>query len=351
MIEASRCTTWRHPNVLLIARAPVRISFGGGGTDLPAYYVQFGGAVLNTAINRYIYTVISEGASSALQIISSDFRVFYRHDGGALMDTEGELGLAKAVLHSFGGYEGLDIFLSSQVPPGTGLGSSGAVAVCMVTALSAWQGHPLNGTEAAELACDIGINKMGLASGKQDEYGSAVGGLKYIEFTRDSTTVTPVALPPAALELLQRRIMLFFTGKSRDSGAILRKQSAASLQQDPATLERMHRIKALGRDMLDAIQREDLDAFGDLLHQSWTQKRGVASDITNEAIDQAYDAARQNGALGGKITGAGGGGFLMLYCHEDCQDAVTRALHALNLKRMDFKFDFDGPQVLLHQRR
>lgn len=336
--------------MLLIARAPVRISFGGGGTDLPAYYSQFGGAVLNTAINRYIYTVISEGASSALQIISSDFRVFYRHDGSSIMDSDGELGLAKAILRDFGGYEGLDIFLSSQVPPGTGLGSSGAVAVCMVKALSAWQGRQLSGTEIAEIACDIGINKMRLASGKQDEYGSAVGGLKYITFTRDGTSVSPVDLPPAALALFQRRIMLFFTGKSRDSGTILRKQSAASQQQDPATLERMHRIKALGRDMLTAIQRQDLDAFGDLLHQSWTQKRGVASDVTNDLIDRAYDAARQNGALGGKITGAGGGGFLMLYCHEEHQPAVTRALHALTLKRMDFQFDFDGPQVLLHQR-
>jgi D-glycero-alpha-D-manno-heptose-7-phosphate kinase len=336
--------------VLLIARAPVRISFGGGGTDLPAYYSQFGGAVLNTAINRYIYTIVSEGASPALQIISSDFRVFYRHDDDSIMDSEGELGLAKAILREFGSYEGLDIFLSSQVPPGTGLGSSGAVAVCMVTALAAWQGRRLSGTDIAEIACDIGINKMRLASGKQDEYGSAVGGLKYITFTREGTTVTPVDLPPAALSTFQRRIMLFFTGKSRDSGTILRKQSAASLQQDPVTLERMHRIKALGHDMLNAIQREDLDAFGDLLHQSWTQKRGVASDVTNEVIDRAYDAARQNGALGGKITGAGGGGFLMLYCHEEQQPAVTRALHALNLKRMDFQFDFEGPQVLLDQR-
>lgn len=336
--------------MLLIARAPVRISFGGGGTDLPAYYMQFGGAVLNTAINRYIYTIVSQGASSALQIISSDFRVFYRHDDNSVMDSEGELGLAKAILREFGGYDGLDIFLSSQVPPGTGLGSSGAVAVCMVTALAAWQGRTMTGPEIAEVACDIGINRMGLSSGKQDEYGSAVGGLKYIEFTRDTTTVSPVALPPQTLETFQRRIMLFFTGKSRDSGTILKKQSAASKEQDPATLERMHRIKALGRDMLDAIQREDLDAFGDLLHQSWVQKRGVAHDISNDVIDQAYDAARQNGAIGGKITGAGGGGFLMLYCHEDAQPAVTRALHALNLRRMDFNFDFDGPQVLLHQR-
>lgn len=335
--------------MLLIARAPVRISFGGGGTDLPAYYNQFGGAVLNTAINRYVYAVISTGMTEALQVISSDFRVFYRHETGSEMTIDGELGLAKAVLREFGHYEGLDLFLSSQVPPGTGLGSSGAVAVCMVAALAAWQGKTMSKTEIAEMACDIGINKMHLPSGKQDEYGSAIGGLNYITFTKDSTHIDPVQLPPEYMDTLQRRVLLFYTGKSRNSGDILKKQSSASQEKDPATLERMHQIKALGLEMVEALRRCDLDAFGDLLHQSWLQKRGVVSDISNSIIDQAYAAARDNGALGGKIAGAGGGGFMMLYCHEDRQAAVTRALQALNLSRMDFHFDFDGPQILLHQ--
>ncbi len=335
--------------MLLIARAPVRISFGGGGTDLPAYYEQFGGAVLNTAINRYIFTVISSGASDALQIISSDFRVFYRHDGTEAMTAEGELGLAKTVLREFGDYEGLDLFLSSQIPPGTGLGSSGAVAVCLVTALAALQGRKLSNSEIAEVACDISINKMQLPSGKQDEYGSAIGGLNHIMFSKDGTTVEPMALEPAVLESLQQNVMLFYTGKSRNSGKILRKQSNASQEQDPATLERMHRIKALGQDMVAALKRQDLDAFGDLLHQSWVQKRGVMSAISNNLIDQAYAAAREHGALGGKIAGAGGGGFMLLYCPLEKQAGVTRSLQALGLNRMDFRFDFDGPQVLLHQ--
>ena len=335
--------------MFLIARAPVRLSFGGGGTDLPAYYTQFGGAVLNTAINRYVYVVISNGASEALQIISSDFRVFYRHTGETEMTTDGELGLAKAVLREFGDFAGLDLFLSSQVPPGTGLGSSGAVAVCLVTALAAWQGRAMTRTEIAEMACDIGINRLKLPSGKQDEYGSALGGLNQIIFTQDETRVQPLDLPPDVMDTFQRRMMLFFTGKSRNSGDILKKQSSASQEKDPATLERMHRIKALGLEMAEALRCHDMDAFGDLLHQSWVQKRGVVSDISNNLIDQAYAAAREHGALGGKIAGAGGGGFMMLYCHEEHQDAVTRALQDLSLSRMDFRFDFDGPQVLLHQ--
>ena len=335
--------------MLLITRAPVRISFGGGGTDLPAYYAQFGGAVLNTAINRYVYVVISSGASDALQIISSDFRVFYRHQNGAEIVPEGELSLAQAILREFGDYKGIDMFVSSQVPPGTGLGSSGAVAVCMVTALAGYQGRRMSNTEIAEMACDISINKLHLPSGKQDEYGSAMGGLNQISFTKEATVVTPLDLEPAVMDTFQRRIMLFFTGKSRNSGSILRKQSSASHDRDPNTLDRMHRIKTLGLDMIAALQQQNLDAFGDLLHQSWLQKRAVVSSITNNLIDEAYAAARERGALGGKIAGAGGGGFMMLYCHEDKQPQVTQALEALDLKRMDFRFDFEGPQILLHQ--
>ncbi len=334
--------------MLLIARAPVRISFGGGGTDLPAYYNQFDGMVVNTAINRYIYTFISSGASDAVQIMSSDFRMFYRLEAGGEYNTEGELGLAKAVLREFKEAQGLDVFLASQIPPGTGLGGSGAVAVSMVTALAAWQGKTLSKIDIAETACDIGINKLHLPSGKQDEYGATMGGLNQITFTKTGTTVVPVVQPPGALDLFQRRLMLFFTGKSRDSGKILSDQSRASREQNPATMERMHKIKALGYDILAALTEGRLDDFGDLLHQSWVQKRGVNRDISNDQIDVAYDAARSNGAIGGKITGAGGGGFMMIYCHEAKQPAVTSALQALGLARMDFRFDFDGAQVLLN---
>ncbi|MEZ4669313.1 MAG: GHMP kinase [Anaerolineae bacterium] len=336
--------------MLLIARAPVRISFGGGGTDLPAYYNQFGGMVVSTAINRYVYTFISSGASDALQIISSDFRVFYRHEAGTPFSTDGELGLAKAVLREFGSDEGLDVFVASQIPPGTGLGGSGAVAVSMITALANWHGRKLSKIETAELACDIGINKLHLPSGKQDEYGATMGGLNHIVFSKSGTSVTPVNPPPGVLDTFQRRLMLFFTGKSRDSGKILSDQSKASREQNPATLERMHKIKALGQEVLVALTEGRLDEFADLLHQSWLQKRGVNRDISNDQIDVAYDTARQKGALGGKITGAGGGGFLMLYCHEAQQADVTRSLQALGLARMDFRFDFDGAQVLLNDR-
>ncbi len=336
--------------MLLIARAPVRISFGGGGTDLPAYYTQFGGAVLSTAINRYIYTFISRGVGDALQIMSSDFRVFYRHEPGTAFSTDGELGLAKAVLREFNPTENLDVFLASQIPPGTGLGGSGAVAVSMITALAAWDGRAMSKQEIAEMACDISINKLQLPSGKQDEYGATMGGLNYIRFSKEGTIVEPVHTPPGVLETLQRRLMLFYTGKSRNSEKILTSQSKASKDQDPATLERMHRIKAIGAEMLEIIQAGKLDDFADMMHEAWLQKRGVNSNITNSQIDTAYETAREKGARAGKITGAGGGGFLMLYAHEEFQPAITAALQEQGLARMDFRFDFEGAQVTLDQR-
>jgi len=159
--------------------------------------------------------------------------------------------------------------------------------------------------------------------------------------------VEPVKPPPGVLDSFQRRLMLFYTGKSRNSEQILSSQSKASREQDPATLEKMHRIKALGLDMLHTIQEGRLDDFGDLLHQAWMQKRGVNANITNSQIDVAYDTARAKGAIGGKITGAGGGGFLMIYAHEEHHAAITTALTALTLNRMDFRFDPDGATVLM----
>src|SRR5690606_1932928 len=169
----------------------------------------------------------------------------------------------------------------------------GPVAGSMVTALAAWHKRPMSKTGIAGMACDIAIHKLKLPSGKQDEYGSVMGGVNQIMFSETETTVTPVPLQPETVEKLQRRIMLFYTGKSRDSGNILKKQSNASQEQDAGTLERMHRIKALGQDMLAALTRQDLDGFGDLLHQSWVQKRGVVQDISNSSIDLAYATARE----------------------------------------------------------
>ncbi len=332
--------------MILIARAPVRISFGGGGTDLPAYYSRYGGMVVSTTINYYVYTILTADREDSVQIISADYRALCQRPTCEDLIWDGDLSLPKAITYYFGLNGGVNIFLASQVPPGTGLGSSGSVAVSMIKALAFWSGLDLDPAETAELACYIEIDKMGMPVGKQDQYAAAFGGLNCITFSEEEVTVEPLSLSARTRQALEEGLMLFFTGTSRESSTILRRQRKASLEGEEAMLCRLDAIKELGLEIRMALEREDLDAFGDLLHRSWVQKRGLVSGVTNAFIDQCYETAREHGALGGKVTGAGGGGFLMLYCPVERQGAVNDALAELGLQRRPFSFDDDGVQVM-----
>jgi D-glycero-alpha-D-manno-heptose-7-phosphate kinase len=332
--------------MVLITRAPVRISFGGGGTDLPAYYERHGGLVVSATISYYVYTILNPGWSDGVQIISADYRALCQRPTCEDLIWNDDLSLPKAITYYFNLCEGLSVFLASQVPPGTGLGSSGSVAVSMIKALAFWCGLDLGPRQVAELACYIEIEKMGMPVGKQDQYAAAFGGLNCIKFCRDGVAVESLRVPPGTHEALESRLMLFFTGTSRQSSTILRRQKQASRQGDRDTVRRLDAIKELGLEIRAALELGDLEAFGALLHQSWMEKRQLAEGITNPFLDQCYRAAREHGALGGKVTGAGGGGFLMLYCPEDRQEAVTEALTALGLQRWPFTLDGQGVQVM-----
>jgi D-glycero-alpha-D-manno-heptose-7-phosphate kinase len=330
---------------MLISRAPVRISFGGGGTDLPSFYERFGGMVISTTINHHVYAIITPGGKDVVQIVSADYHTFWRQSLGDLI-WDGDLALPRAIVHEFGLHQGLDIFLASQIPPGTGLGSSGSVAVSLINGLAAWQGRSLTSGEIAELACQIEINKMGMPVGKQDQYAAAFGGLNRINFTSEGVTVEPLKVSPATRQTLERRLMLFFTGSSRQSSNILRYQKQKGEEGDSRVIERLLAIKELGLATQQALEAGDLDLFGALMHRSWVQKRSLAPDISNNNINEIYELAQSKGATSGKITGAGGGGFLMLYCDEAYQDAVTEALEGAGLRRMGFAFDTQGTQVM-----
>ena len=330
---------------MLISRAPVRISFGGGGTDLPSFYEKHGGMVVSTTINHYVYAILTTGSRETVQIVSADYRTFWRQSLNSLI-WDGDLALPRAIVHEFDLHQGLDIFLASQIPPGTGLGSSGSVAVCLINGLAAWQGASSTRHEVADQACHVEIEKMGMPVGKQDQYASAFGGLNCITFSVDGVTVDPLQMPETAWHTLQRRLMLFFTGSSRQSSNILRYQKRKGEEGDKHVIERLLAIKELGLAIREALEAGDLDAFGELMHRSWVQKRSLAPNISSSSIDRVYELACSYGAAGGKITGAGGGGFLMLYCQEECQDAVTDALEEAGLRRMGFAFDTCGAQVM-----
>ncbi len=333
--------------MVLIARAPMRISFGGGGTDISAYYEQYGGMVVSTTINHYAYTILTPGEPDSLQVVSADYHTFYRRPPCEDLVWDGDLALPKTIINHFDVQNGVNIFLASQIPPGTGLGSSGSVAVAMIKALAFWCGLDLSPYEVAEMASFIEIEKMGMPVGKQDQYAAAFGGLNHIAFRKDGTVqVDALNLPPATLEAFQERMMLFFTGTSRNSSTILRHQKSASEQGDKLVIERLHAIKELAGSIKRALEQGDLDGFGELLHLSWLNKRSLIENITNPFRDKCYAAAREAGAMGGKITGAGGGGFMMLYCPLERQADVTRVLEGLGLRRMNFAFDHEGAQVM-----
>jgi D-glycero-alpha-D-manno-heptose-7-phosphate kinase len=332
--------------MVLIARAPVRISFGGGGTDLPVYYKRYGGMVVSTTINYYVYTILARGNQETVQIISADYRSLCQRPICEDLIWDGDLHLPKAITYYFNIRDGANIFLASQVPPGTGLGSSGSVAVSMIKALAFWCGLDMGPAEVAELACYIEIEKMEMPVGKQDQYAAAFGGLNCITFSRDGVTVEPLQISPETRDALQRGLMLFFTGVSRQSSTILRRQSAASERDDRATIRRLRAIKELGLEIRTALEQGDLEAFGNLLHRSWMEKRQLTEGITNSFLDQCYQTAREEGAIGGKVTGAGGGGFMMLYCPEDRQEAVAQALAKMGLQHRFFEFEDEGVQVM-----
>lgn len=332
-----------------IVRSPVRISFGGGGTDLEAYYGRYGGFVVSAAIARYAYVAVREPGDRTIRISSADYRVWESYARGEIPTVAGPLILPKAAVASLAGSglreRGADIFTASEVPPGTGLGSSSAMAAALVQALHAYLGQPQDPASLAENACMLEIERLDMPIGKQDQYASAFGGLNAITFSGNRVEVVPLRMPADAIAALNARLLLFSTGTSRDSANILREQRNDTTQK-PMVTGVLHHIKSLALQMREALEAEDLDGFAQLLHESWEQKRQLSGRVSSGAIDGWYEMARAAGALGGKITGAGGGGFLLLYCPRERQVALRAVMAAQGLQEMPFEFDFEGTRVL-----
>ena len=333
---------------MLIARAPMRLSFAGGGTDFESYYAQFGGMVVSAAIDKYLYVFLSVTQRENIQIMSADYQTFYRQNAEEEMLWEGDLALPRAVLNHFNIREGLSMFLASQVPPGTGLGSSSTVAVSVIKALSSLLDLGLSKHEVAELACAIEIDKLGMPIGKQDQFAAAYGGANVIRFGQEGVSIEPLMLRPETIDGLESNVLLFYTGAARDAARTLSAQDRSVRAGDRTVLESLHAIKAMADETRRCMEAGSLSVFGEILHASWEQKKRLADGISNPRIDEYYEVARRNGAIGGKITGAGGGGFLMLYCHPGTAPRVTQALERMGLKRMDFSIDFDGARILVN---
>jgi D-glycero-alpha-D-manno-heptose-7-phosphate kinase len=328
----------------------VRISFGGGGTDLPAYYEQFDGAVLSVAINKYFYTILRSRADDRVQVISSDLRVFESWRDIAKMSIRGsELEIPLAVLKELDRNISADLFLASEIPPGTGLGSSASVCVNILKTLTNYLQMPISKYELAERAFYVAHNVLQKHVGKQDEYAAAFGGLNFISFYRDGgTQVEPVHMEQEVSRELQSNLMLYFTGSSHNSWTILQEQEHSTRIKTASTVEALHEVKTLAIRMREALLASELDLFGELLNESWLAKRRVSKLISTPKIDRLYALSREKGAIGGKITGAGGGGFLLLYCKKSEQQAVRDALASEGVNEMTFAFDTQGAQVIVN---
>ena len=325
---------------MIVVRTPLRVSFLGGGTDFPEHYRKHGGAVVSTAIDKYIYVIVKQRFDNMVYVNYSKKEIVE-----SVMELEHEL--VREAMRVTGVEQGVEITTLADVPSsGTGLGSSSSVTVGLLQALHAFHGHLVTAETLARQACEIEIERCGKPIGVQDQYIAAYGGLRELTFCKDDEVkVTDLGLKEEVLRRLNRNMMLFYTHLTRPSGSVLSEQRD-NIRERRASLVSLRELAMQARNCL---QCADLTTFGEILHQGWELKKGLASGVSNRALDEHYGAAREAGALGGKIAGAGGGGFLLLYCPLAAQDEVRHTL--ASLRELPFAFERDGSRVVFNLGR
>ena len=323
---------------MIISRTPLRVSFVGGGSDLPAFYTQEPGAVVSTAIDKYIYINVNK---------KFDHKIRASYSVTEIVDTVGELKheLIREAMQMVGVTTGVEITSISDVHSyGTGLGSSSTFTVGLLNALYAYGGKHVGAERLAREASHLEIDLCGKPIGKQDQYIAGFGGLQYIQFNPDGTVFTdPILCKPETRRTLQSRLLMLYTGITRSADTILQEQKS-NTQSDLGKRETLRRMTQMAQNLRVVLGEDDLDAFGQIMHEAWLLKRGLASGISSGQIDDWYDRARRNGALGGKILGAGGGGFLLLYAHPEHHAAIKAALP--ELEQMPFRFEPQGSKII-----
>jgi len=324
---------------LIVTRTPFRLSLGGGGTDLPSYYKKYGGYFVSGALNSYMHIIVNDRFEPGI-------RVSYARTEIVESAEQVKHPIVRETLLHLGFKDRIEIVSLADVPAATGLGSSGSFAVGLLNGLCAHQKIFKTPEQIAEEACYIAMERLHEPSGKQDEYAASLGGIRAYQIDREGkVTSEELRIAPETLAELEYGIMMFYTGIKRNATDILSTQKSKMEANDGGALEKMHTIKRIGIESKKALESGDLKRFGELLHQHWTTKRGVASDMSTESIDRWYALARKNGALGGKLVGAGGGGFLMLFCQQERQK-VRAALAGEGLIELRFGFDFEGSKVI-----
>ncbi|MGB3479103.1 MAG: GHMP kinase [bacterium] len=333
--------------MLIRAKAPLRISFAGGGTDVPPFSENEGGLVINATINKYAYGTLQPMKNRRIKIESVDFGVSMDYDIDQRLIYDGKLDLVKAAIHKMKGFKskGFSLFLHSDVPPGSGLGSSSAMMVALVGLLKEFRGMPLTDYEIANIAYEIERKELAIKGGLQDQYAATFGGFNFIEFYKDRVIVNPLRVSKDTINELEHNLLLCYTGKTRFSDNIIIDQIRRYKSKDQDALLGLQKQKEFAVEMKNALLQRNLNDFGALLHQAWKFKKKMSNKISNPFIDEIYNMARDYGALGGKITGAGGGGYLLFYCRPQLKHKVAQALSKRGILITDFTFESDGLQT------
>ena len=324
---------------MIIARSPLRITLGGGGTDLPTYYERKGGALLSAAIDRYVYVAVHPTFLPHWLIRYSQIETVEHPRDVKHPILREALDLLQVSPRP------LEITTMADIPAGTGLGSSGSFGTALLKALLRHQRKVVQPAELAAMAAHIEIDRLKEPVGKQDQYIAAFGGVTWFEFHPDGRVdASPAALPDDTLRQLEERLLLFSTGIRRSASAILDEQDKKTKQGDTDMIANLDKVKQIGLDSRQALERGDLGAFGEMLHHHWQEKKKRSGQMTNPEIDHWYDEARRAGALGGKLIGAGGGGFLMFLAEDP--SPLRAAMQKLGLDELRFRFDYEGTRLL-----
>lgn len=324
---------------MIIVRSPLRISLGGGGTDLPSYYREHEGFLIAAAIDKYVYITLHQTFVKELIIKYSKLERV-----STINDIEHPI-IRESLKHIGMSGSYLEITSMADIPSGTGLGSSGSFTTALIKALHAYQKNLLHPQQLAAEACHVELELLKEPIGKQDQYIAAYGGITCFKFTKkDQVEAWPLKISEETLYNLEDNLLLFFTGYSRSASAILKEQDVKSLENSQVMLDNLHFVKALGLKSKEALENNDLHEFANLMNVHWDYKKQRSSNMSNQHIDECYTLARQNGALGGKVIGAGGGGFLMFYAEDKAR--LRHVMREAGLQEVRFKFDFHGTQVV-----
>jgi D-glycero-alpha-D-manno-heptose-7-phosphate kinase len=325
---------------------PVRISLAGGGTDMPEYYEKYGGNVVSSTISLFTYLMIKSRKDNSFQAFSTDFEIHQSKTSYKKLKAKAGMEIAVSVIKHLNFKKGADFVIESDVQPGSGLGASSSLTVNFMNTISKLQNKNFSKKQIAEKAFFVERNMLLHPIGKQDDYIASHGGLNFIKFTKNNTTVTPIKLNKSTSDELQNNLLLFFIGTTRKSSTVLSKQLKKTKNLETKTLDSLHKVNQLGKDLYNHLKKSDLDKVGTILHEGWMEKRNFTKEVSNSKIDKIYSNGIKKGAIGGKLTGAGAGGHMLFYCENKKQKSVINEMERLGLTYVDFKLYDDGPKVL-----